>query len=196
MPHVTSLLNAGGKTMAGTDDGLWELVQGGKEFRRVVPKNLPASISYLSPSAESLFAIADGQLWRRGSNLEWKQILTPPEGSGLLWAEQNPFAPGRLMIATQRGVFLGEPGGEWRLVSSGLPAIASDPPACSAKSCLIAMSNGGLYISLDEMRTWGRVDSDGERSRVEAIFALQESLFVVGAVQEGMLRLKADSSDR
>src|SRR5262249_55402571 len=78
---VTSVLEEGGRTIAATTDGLWELAKSGKEFRRAAGKGLPASVSYLASSAGSLLAIADGKLWERGTKLDWNRVQTP-EDSG------------------------------------------------------------------------------------------------------------------
>jgi hypothetical protein len=185
--QVRSVLEEGNKTIAATDDGLWELVQGGKEFRRVAAKNLPASVTYLEASAGLLLAIAGGEFWRRDSRSEWKHVATPQDGSGLLWVKQSPFARDQVVIGTQRGVYVSEADGAWRLVSSGLPAIASGSPAFSGTFCLIGMSNGGLYLSSDGMATWKRIDSDAERSGTVGIFSLGDGAFRVSSVREGML---------
>jgi hypothetical protein len=162
------------------------LARGGREFRRAAANNLPVSVTYLAASAGSLLAIAGGELWRRDSKLDWRH-LAAPKGGGLRWTKQSPFARDQVLVGTERGVYVGEADGRWRLVSSGLPAIASGPPAFSGTSCLIGMTNGGLYLSSDGMMTWKRIDSDAERSRVGAIFSLGEGRFLVSSVQEGIL---------
>jgi len=44
-----------------------------------------------------------------------------------------------------------------------------------------------LYRSSDRMKTWNRVDSEAERSRVLAIFPAVDGSFLVLSVEEGML---------
>jgi photosystem II stability/assembly factor-like uncharacterized protein len=196
-PQVRSVLEEGDRTIAATDNGLWELAQGGKEFRRANAKNLPVSVSYLAAGAGSLLAIAGGELWRRDSKSDWKHLAAPQGGDGLLWTKQSPFAQDQVVVGTERGVYVGEADGRWRLVSSGLPAIASGPPAFSGTSCLMGMTNGGLYLSSDGMKTWKRIDSDAERSRVGAIFSLGDGRFLVSSVQEGiLLRFEPQRSER
>jgi photosystem II stability/assembly factor-like uncharacterized protein len=186
-PQVRSLLAEEDKTIAATDDGLWEWVRGGREFRRANAEHLPVSVTYLAASAGRLLAIAGGQLWRREPGSDWKQLRAPQGGDGLLWTGQSPFARDQVVVGTERGVYVGEADGTWRLVSSGLPAIASGPPAFSGSWCLMGMANGGLYLSSDAMKTWKRIDSDAERSRAGGIFALGDGRFLVSSVEEGIL---------
>jgi SH3-like domain-containing protein len=54
------------------------------------------------------------------------------------------------------------------------------------------MSNGGLYESEDDLQTWRRIDSDGERGKVTEILAQGMATFLVASEQEGMLRLLPD----
>jgi photosystem II stability/assembly factor-like uncharacterized protein len=193
--RVNRLVEEGGKTFAATDNGLWQLDEDRMEFRRVAAKNLPPTVSYLSATqAGSLLAIAGGELWANGSGREWRQIASQAASrAGLLWVTENPHAPGEWLLGTEHGVFQGAPGGEWRLMASGLPAIGSVAPAFSGSRCLLAMSNGGLYESRDALHTWVRIDTDAERGRINQIFTVGRG-FVVGSEQEGiLLRTDGDS---
>jgi len=189
-PSVRSLIVARGKTFVGTENGLWQLTSGAAEFRRVANRILPASVTYLSStSAGMLLAIAGGALWQGDGGSEWKQIETSASGSGPLWALESDVAGHQvLLLGTQHGVFLRN-SGEWRLLANGLPAIGSAVPAFSGTRCLLAMSNGGLYESVDGLNTWGRVDSENERGTATGIFAMGAKGFVLVSRQEGILSL-------
>ena len=187
-PRVRSLTAVRGKVFVGAENGLWQLTSEAAEFRRFAARILPASVTYVSSTSTGmLLAIAGGALWQDHGDYGWKQIETPPSGSGLLWVLESEVA-GReiLSLGTQHGVFI-QNLGEWRLLSNGLPAIGSAAPAFSGTRCLLAMSNGGLYESADGLTTWRRVDSENEQGTVSGIFATGVNSFVVASRQEGVL---------
>jgi hypothetical protein len=192
-PSVRSLIVARGKTFVGTENGLWQLTSGVAEFRRVATRTLPASVTYLSSTSTGmLLAIAGGALWQDDGGSEWKQIEMSASGSGLLWALESEVAGHQvLLLGTQHGVFVRN-SGEWRLLSNGLPGIGSAVPAFSGTRCLLAMSNGGLYESVDWLNTWRRVDSENERGTASGIFAMGAKGFVLVSRQEGILSLDAE----
>jgi photosystem II stability/assembly factor-like uncharacterized protein len=196
-PRVRSALQTSGKTFVATENGLWQLDQGGKGFRRVLAKNLPAFVNYLSASRSGLlFAIAGDALWTGDFDGEWRRLAGPPNVNGLLWVKENPFAGKQLLLGTQQGVFAAGPDGDWRALLNGLPAIASGVPAFSGAICLIAMSNSGLYESPDGLKTWARVDTDDDRGRASAVLATAREAFVIASEQEGiLLRSPAEKSD-
>jgi len=191
-PHVRWLIQtsaqASGKTVVATENGVWELDNSGIEFRRLPAKNLPNTVSYVSSTATgSLLAIAGGELWSDGDGSGWKSVATPPRANGLLWVKESPLSRDQFLLGTQHGVFVSGPGGDWRMLSNGLPAIASEAPAFSGTRCLLAMSNGGLYESLDGLSTWRRADTDEERGKVNALLATDGATFLVASEQEGLL---------
>jgi photosystem II stability/assembly factor-like uncharacterized protein len=192
-PSVRSLIAARGRTFAGTENGLWQLASGATEFRRVATRILPASVTYLSSTSTGmLLAIAGGALWQDDGGTEWRQIETPASGSRLLWAREGQVAGHEvLLLGTQHGVFVGN-SGQWRLLSNGLPAIGAAVPAFSGTRCLLAMSNGGLYESVDGLNSWGRVDSENERGGASGIFAIGAKGFVLVSKQEGILSLNEE----
>lgn len=191
-PHVWWLIQTGaqasGKTVVATENGLWELDNARMEFRRLPAKNLPDTVSYVSSTATgSLLAIAGGALWSEGDGSGWKRVATPPSANGLMWVKESPLSRDQLLLGTQYGVFLSGAGGDWRMLSNGLPAIASGEPAFSGTRCLVAMRNGGLYESVDGLGTWRRVDTDEERGRASRLFAAGRQTFLVASEQEGIL---------
>jgi photosystem II stability/assembly factor-like uncharacterized protein len=190
VPHVRAFVQAGGKTLVATDNGVWELMAGRMEFRRFPAKGLPSAVSYLSSeSGGTLLAIANGELWFNDTGGEWKRIATETSKvTGLLWVERYPRDPAKWLLGTQRGVFMGGPDADWRLLGNGLAATASAAPACTGSRCLIAMSNGGLYESSDGLKSWLRVDTDAERGSMRPIFAGEKG-FIVASEQEGILVL-------
>jgi len=188
VPRVNAVLEAGGKTLAATDDGMWELIAGRMEFRRLQTKNLPSTVGYLASTANrSLLAIAGGELWSNVNNGEWNRVAAPTSDmAGLQWVAEVPNDPMQWLLGTQKGVFLGGPNGDWRLLGNGLAATASVPPAFAGPRLLIAMRNGGLYESPNGLKSWRRVDTDQERGRVSRVFAI-EKRFMIGSEQEGIL---------
>jgi len=176
------------RSFVATENGLWQLDQRGKEFRRVAAKNLPASVNYLSASSAGLLlAIAGDALWSGDGEGEWKRLAVPPNVDGVLWVKENSLAGNRLLLGTRRGVFAAGPEGDWRMLSNGLPAIGSVTPAFSGAICVIAMSNGGLYESSDGLNTWRRVDTDDDRGRASAVFPAGREEFLIVSEQEGVL---------
>ncbi len=93
------------------------------------------------------------------------------------------------VLGTQNGVFSTSENGEWRLVSNGLPAIASEPLSVSGSFWLLAMSNGGIYQSVDIGKTWQRVDTDAERGGTIGILPAPDHGFFIASKSEGLLRL-------
>src|SRR5262249_39850246 len=178
----------GERTLIATDHGLWELVTGRMEFRRFATKSPSPLVSYLSSTATgALLAISGGALWFNEAGSAWKPVATErSNGGGLLWVAESLRDAKQWLLGTQRGVFIGGPGGEWRLIGNGLPATASVAPAFTGSRCLMAMSNGGLYESSDGLKTWRRVDTDAERGRVSQLASAEQG-FVVGSEQEGVL---------
>jgi photosystem II stability/assembly factor-like uncharacterized protein len=189
-PRVRYLAQTGGKTFAATENGLWQLDGARAEFRRLAAKNLAGSVSYLSSTAAgSLLAIAGGDLWSYDAEGDWKRLAIPPNANGLLWVRESALVRNQLLLGTQHGVFVAGPGDDWRMLSNGLPAIASVAPSFSGTRCLMAMSNGSLYESSDGLNTWRRVDTDEERGRVSSVLATREEAFLIASEQEGILFL-------
>jgi photosystem II stability/assembly factor-like uncharacterized protein len=191
-PRVRSLVVARGKTLVATENGLWQLTSEAAEFHRVATRILPASVTYLcSTSREVLLLIAGGALWQDNGRNDWRQIEAPATENELLWVLQSEVS-GRevLLLGTQHGVFARN-SGKWRLLSNGLPAIGSAAPAFSGARCLLAMSNGSLYESVNGLNTWERVDSENEQGTVSSISPMGTKGFVVASRQEGLLSLTA-----
>jgi len=191
-PHVRWLIQTGaqtgGKTVVATENGLWQLDKARMEFRRLLAKNLPNAVSFLSSTANgSLIAIAGSELWSDRDGEGWKTVATPPNANGLLWAKESPLARDQLLLGTRHGVVVSGPSGDWRMLSNGLPAIASKAPAFSGTRCLVAMSNGRLYESFDGLSTWRRAETDQERGRVSMLFAAENETFLVASEEEGIL---------
>ena len=191
-PHVTAFLERPEELFVATDDGLWRKKASETEFHRVPSKTLPSSITALAADPQNgLLAVADNALWSsESSTAKWNQIATPPESGRILWV-QSEFADGNSfrLLGTEHGVFIAPEGSSWRLLSSGLPAIASNPPAISGCALAIALSNGGIYHSSDLAKSWQRVDTDFERGSVTGVFANGKLGFVVASQSEGLLRL-------
>jgi photosystem II stability/assembly factor-like uncharacterized protein len=193
VPHVSSFLESSGKILVATDDGLWTSGQGESEFRRVAAKSLPRSIVYLSPGAQSaLLAIAGNCVWTSdaGNTVVWNQFASPQTAGPLLWLREDSVNGIRMRIlGTQNGVFATSEDGEWHLVSNGLPAIASEPLSVSGSVRLLAMSNGGIYQSVDIGKTWQRVDTDAERGGTIGMLPAPDHGFFLASKSEGLLRL-------
>jgi photosystem II stability/assembly factor-like uncharacterized protein len=198
-PQVTAVLEKGPDTIVSSHDGLWRKEPGGVEFRRLPAEGLPPSVTFLAPaSLDALVAIAGNELWTSDAEgPAWKRVASPPGAGVLLWAVDRP-SRGTLerWLGTQRGIFVCESGGQWRLLSNGLPPIASEPPAFNASAGLLAMSNGGLYESADGGSSWWRVDRDSEQGGVGMLIAESSRGFGVASYSEGLLLLRAGHADR
>jgi photosystem II stability/assembly factor-like uncharacterized protein len=188
-PHVISLLESGEKLIVATDDGLWVGKRSETEFRRLTAKNLPHAVSYISVGAQnSLLAISEQSLWTSDpSFVEWNTISTPEGAGRLLWVRDlSPDGSQARLLGTQNGVFLSLPGGRWRLLADGIPAISSLPVGISDSNWLIAMMNGGVYESRDCGNTWQRLDSDAEHGKLTSVLPVPQGL-VVASQSEGFL---------
>jgi len=186
-PHVSSLVERGGETLAASDDGLWGLRNGEAEFRRREADDLPKSVAFLSTSAAGLLAVAGGQVWSCGETGGWSRLPAPEPAGALRWVEEQSLQgkPVRL-LGTRNGVFRSEAAGAWQPVLGGLPAIDSSPPAFSGPTTVMAMSNGGIYRSASGFTDWQRVD--GEAGMVAAVAYLDEEAVLVASRSEGLLR--------
>jgi hypothetical protein len=187
-------LESSGKILVATDDGLWTSGQEGSEFRRVAAKSLPRSIAYLARGAQSaLLAIAGNSVWTSDAgNTVWNHFASPQNAGRFLWLREDSVSGIRFRIlGTQNGVFATSGNGEWHLVSHGLPAIASEPLSDSGSAWLLAMSNGGIYQSVDLGKTWQRVDTDRERGGAIGVLPAPDHGFFLASKSEGLLRLFA-----
>ena len=193
-PKVNFVLEVSQRLFVATQDGLWVLHK--SEFRRVVAKNLPRTIGYLSAGAQnSLLAIADGSPWASDATAAVWKATAAPEGAGrLLWI-QEIWQTGTVtrLLGTQNGVFLSSAGGPWRLLANGLPAIASRPLSMAGQLWFLAMNNGGIYRSGDSGKTWQWVDWGREQGTVLMTVPAKNGL-VVASQSEGLLRFVADSN--
>lgn len=187
-PAVDSVAEFAGAIFVGTASGLWRLNPQANEFRQVAV-GLLASISDLEPGPEnSLLAVAGNSIWRRTASSEkWVQLTPPPNAGHLLWARSSPVQGESLFVGTEKGVFVANAPGGWKLLGNGLPALASAPPAFSDLAILISMANAGMYRSQDQGNSWRRVDSAGEQGTATAIF-VQANNFVIASRSEGFLR--------
>ena len=191
-PHVTKLVETAGQVLAVTADGFWRRAAQGTAFRRVLQKGIPASVDDLvTLRSGGLLAIAANRLWRRGANsTEWLAESAPDHVGRLLWLGRDESgASSQLFLGTEQGVFVRADDGPWRLLANGLPVITSDaPPAIGAHAWLLAMRNGGIYLSRDAGRSWQRVDHEAEAGRA-ALLAAQGDGFLVASESEGLLML-------
>jgi photosystem II stability/assembly factor-like uncharacterized protein len=187
-PTVHFLVQYGGGLVASSRDALWILDEKKHQFRKAPAAGLPFPVASLSPGGNGgLLAIAAGELWSSESPGAWKRLEPPAGAAGLLWVRGGSGFGSEMLLGTPGGVFARERNG-WRLLARGLPSIASYAAACAESHCLIAMSNGGLYQSEESLQAFRRVDSDGERGRVNEILIEGKGSFLVGSEQEGMLR--------
>jgi photosystem II stability/assembly factor-like uncharacterized protein len=189
--HATSLFETGRDTVVSTEDGLWRKKPDGDEFRAIPSKGLPRSVTLLSVAARNAWlAIAEKALWTSDERgLAWERIATPSEGGAVLWVQERAGKGTAVRwLGTERGVYISESGAEWRLLSNGLPPIASEPPAFNDSTALISMSNGGFYESSDGGVSWRRVEGDSEQGRAGILIPERSGDFWVGSYSEGLLR--------
>ena len=193
-PRVNFLAESAGQLVASSGGALWVFDTRKSEFRKAAAKSLPFPVTYLSSAGEgSLLAVAAGALWSSENSGGWKRVEAPAATTGPLWVHRPSGFNGQMLLGSRDGVFAGQEYA-WGLLSRGLPSIASLAAACAEPHCLIAMSNGGLYESEDGLETWRRVDSDGERGKVNEILVQGMGTFLVASEQEGMLRLSPKGS--
>ena len=197
-PRVTAFLENGQEIIVSTEDGLWRKEPGGNEFRRLPADGLPPAVSFLGrASPDALLAIARNELWTSAGGPGWKRLASPLGAGALLWVLDSPAKGAAVRwLGTERGVFISESGSEWRLVSNGLPPIASEPPAFNASTGLVAMSNGGLYESSDGGSSWRRVDRDSEQGGVGVVVPESSGGFGIASYSEGLLLLRAGQPER
>jgi photosystem II stability/assembly factor-like uncharacterized protein len=191
-PRVNFLVESAGQLVASSSDALWIFDTRKSEFRRAPATSLPFPVTYLCSAGEgSLLALAAGELWSSETSGEWKLVKAPAGPTGRLWVHRLSGSNGQMLLGARDGVFARHEYA-WGLLSRGLPSITALAAACAESHCLIAMSNGGLYESEDDLQTWRRIDSDGERGKVTGILAQGMATFLVASEQEGMLRLLPD----
>jgi photosystem II stability/assembly factor-like uncharacterized protein len=193
--HVSSIIELGNDVFASSNEGLWKEDSGRGDFRRVVAKNLPLAITFLSGAVssgagiESLLAIAGEAVWSSdGRDAAWSRVPLPPESGTPLWLVDHPWHGTVLrLLGTRNGVFSHESQKGWKQLSNGLPAISSAPPAFSETICLLNMSNGGTYASEGSLRVWRRIEKDGVQAAANAIVWIGGEKFVLATTSEGVL---------
>jgi len=190
-PHVDSFLESDGRIVVATDDGLWDLAPEQLEFRRLPAKNIPKSVDYLSAtSLHSMLALAKNEIWSGDIVAgNWVKFEPPSAAGRLNWIVDVSRVQqcGRL-LGTDHGVFRLLPDGSWQLLSNGLPAIPSLPPAFADSDWFIAMANGGLYHSFDSGSSWQRLDDDSVQGKIAALIAQNPASVVIASQSEGLLR--------
>jgi len=190
-PHVRAFVETGGRLVAGTDDGLWDGNPTSGEFQRSVAKNLPRETTFLALAADgSLLALGEGAIFSgNAQSALWKRLAAPANGESLLWVVDTELDGAAVrLLGTSLGVYVSDGGSSWRLLTHGLPAVGSDPAACSASHCVMAMNNGGLYASTAGLGAWDRLPP--EMGPVWAMSAGENDEFLLVTQSEGLMEVR------
>jgi photosystem II stability/assembly factor-like uncharacterized protein len=197
-PQVESFVELGRKIFVATDNGLWKFESGETEFRRVQAKNIPNSLWFLSATSQnSLLALAGNTAWAGDPTAtDWQAMESPGSAGRLLWIREARNGEHlAVLLGTEMGVFLKMPQTGWRLLSNGLPALASGSPAFSGSTWFVSMANGGSYQSDDSGNSWQRLDNDSVQGRVTTLVPENSSKVLVATQSEGLLRYATSSQE-
>jgi len=189
-PQVIRVREDGKSFYLATSEGLWTGDVRGDTARRLDARALSGKIEDMLPG-EKACALAAAKLECLGTRGEAATIREAPAEAGqLLWLEQNGDAgDDPLLIGGSSGVFDVEAGAKskWKLVQSGLPAVAASRAARSGNKLGIATETGGFYVSSDGGKSWVRVDGPEETGSTVGVAPDGTGGFFLGSRSEGLL---------
>jgi photosystem II stability/assembly factor-like uncharacterized protein len=192
-PDVNGIAAVGGRWFAATEDGLWS--GGAKEgiFRSAFSGPAGKMVGIAAQEQRIFAATGDALFKSDDGGGSWTGLQRPADGGALLWVRPGASAPGRLLIGTRNGVFLGELDGThnpaWRLLQSGLPAMASRDGRAFEGLWVIASEPGAVYVTRDDGANWVRLDEAGIGA-VRAIAAGAPDGLYVGTNADGVVKFE------
>lgn len=165
-PEVRAVATVGGRAFVATDDGLWSGGVREGAVRKVATGGAPSgSLQDVNSQNGELLAVAGASLWKSAdSGKNWAQLPVPAGAEALNWVRFVEAPTGRILLGTEKGVFLGELPSErngtpeWRLLQSGLPATATESGANENGIWVISSRAGSVYVSRDRGATWERLE--------------------------------------
>ncbi len=142
-------------------------------------------------SGDDLFVGLNGGiiLQRRSDNAEWEPVSSIP--AGLLVRALTETSSGRLLIATQKGIYASDDRAEsWRESNSGLTSIAAQIAHFPQNGLLAVSQSSGTFRSSDRGDTWRQIQEPGSL----AIEELADGSLISGIGERGVI-LSTDRGD-
>ena len=189
-PRVLRVAEGAAQVYVATTDGVWMTGSEPAILRPFESNQLFGSVQDFSLGPQTC-ALAKKRITCAGNSLNAWETLPPPRGvDSFSWIKSVQHGPAdSVYLGTSRGVFRwnGTMPAAWRLVQSGLPALASQPPVVSGKALAIAAANGGFYVSGDGGKTWTRTDTPAETGAIVNLYGDGHGGFEVASRSEGVL---------
>ncbi len=192
-PEIRALAAVGGRVFVATEAGLWSGGMTEGVFRKVVVAARPESFVDVVAQGGATFAVTGTELWKsEDGGKHWERLPAPKGADQLLWARFVSSAPKRVLLGTASGVFLGEFSAErnsleWRLLQSGLPAMATENGWIGNGLWAVASRAGSIYISRDEGANWERLE-EVTAGAVQAIASVASDGIYVETRADGMAK--------
>jgi hypothetical protein len=151
----------------------------------------------VSPEGSMLQAIVDGKLAMSsdgGQTAIWVDL--PVNSSNVLWLKNFVLAGKHsIFLGTTEGLFSSaENGGNWKPCEQGLPAGQIEHVVQGHGFLAASLREGGMYVSVDQGKTWTRDFQDAERSRFTGMVETSPGTLTLGTQSEGVLRWQIHSN--
>jgi photosystem II stability/assembly factor-like uncharacterized protein len=174
-------------------DGLWSGELANPLLRRMASVGIIGLIRSftIAPGGSEFWAVTSEKIFHStDAGKTWTNETPATTPGSLLWVRALSAAEGpSLFLGTQSGVYRRslDPGAPWQLLQSGLPAAATETLWNSANLLAITAKNGGLYLSVDNGKTWQRLDTPREEGIFTGIADDGRGGIIAGSRTEGIL---------
>jgi photosystem II stability/assembly factor-like uncharacterized protein len=156
--------------------------------------NLPVSSVRASRDGKSLWAVSlRGLVSSSDAGRTWKWRDLPLEAGGALRLDIGPGeagGSGTFVATARKGLFISrDSGASWQQAAFGLPQTPIEDLAIVGDVFIASPTTGGLYLSLDSGRTWGRLPGTIAEGTFSAVATLPGATSVVAASSDGVYSL-------
>jgi photosystem II stability/assembly factor-like uncharacterized protein len=199
-PELSDVQSAGTHVYVATTNGLWSGELDKNMLYGPAPNTAKEAFHSvaISESGNELWAISNENLLHSTAAAKtWTLDSSHAVSSSLLSIHTLTTSDDTaLLVATQRGFYKRSalPGSAWQLLQNGLPAAEPTAILSNTQFLVVAMRNGGIYLSRDAAKTWQRLDTAHEQSIFTSIVPDGHGGFFAASLAEGILHWSPASS--